>query len=266
MIKFIDENLIGQPGLCPHIAPNTSWNRNAENYKTTICVDRLCFSDEITQDTTNFAWLIEPSIINGENYSRMIEHSKKFKHVFSHTTWLKDKIENFVYCPHGGTWLREEDIAVHEKTRLISMIFSDKQWNGFHRLRHRVYEQYKNANIDFFGSGCDNRIEFKITALKDYRYSIVIENSDDPSYFTEKLLDCLLTGTIPVYKGTKTIGEFFNLDGIITFEDPENLETILPTLTEDLYQQKLDVLKENFETAKKYMFPEQFIQSVIEHA
>ena len=38
-------------------------------------------------------------------------------------------------------------------------------------------------------------------------------------YFTEKLLDCFATGTIPVYLGAPDIGKVFNIDGIITLSD-----------------------------------------------
>ena len=48
-------------------------------------------------------------------------------------------------------------------------------------------------------------------------FSIVIENSIESDYFTEKLLDCFLTGTIPIYVGTKTTSEYFDTDGIIYF-------------------------------------------------
>ena len=41
--------------------------------------------------------------------------------------------------------------------------------------------------------------EDKIKVLGDYRYSLVIENSDE--YVSEKIVDAILAGTIPVYVG-----------------------------------------------------------------
>lgn len=54
----------------------------------------------------------------------------------------------------------------------------------------------------------------KIETLKNYRYSIVIENSQE--YMSEKLFDCLFAGTIPVYVGA-------NLDNLGI---PENLVVV----------------------------------------
>ena len=85
-------------------------------------------------------------------------------------------------------------------------------------MRFRVYDRLKDDNrVDFYGSGCEKPIEFKIEALKDYMFSIVIENSIESDYFTEKILDCFLSGTIPVYVGSKTTSQYFDENGIIYF-------------------------------------------------
>ena len=52
----------------------------------------------------------------------------------------------------------------------------------------------------------------------DYQYSIAIENSRQTHYFTEKLLDCLLTKTIPIYYGCPNIAEYFDTRGWILLE------------------------------------------------
>ena len=53
----------------------------------------------------------------------------KFVKVFSHNKLLEGKIPNFQYIPHGGTWLRDGEMGVFDKSKSISMIYSDKQWN-----------------------------------------------------------------------------------------------------------------------------------------
>ena len=66
----------------------------------------------------------------------------------------------------------------------------------------------------------------------DYRFSIVIENCKRDYWFTEKLIDCLRTGTIPIYWGCPSIGDFFDIRGFILFDDINDLENILNNLTE----------------------------------
>ena len=264
-IKLIDENLIGQPGLSRYIDPQTNWEREPETYDVAIFVDRLCFGTEKDPTKINCAWLIEPPIINGENYVNVVKEQNNFKYIFTHNRETLVKAENAIYVPHGGTWLREEDINIHPKTKLVSSTFSWKQWNPYHRMRFRVYDRLKDDNrVDFYGTGCDKPIEYKIESLKDYMFSIVIENNIEDGLFTEKLLDCFLSGTIPIYVGNKNNREFFDENGIIFFEGDEDLPNILDNLNEELYNSKIESVKKNFELAKNYMFPEQLIQKFLE--
>jgi len=270
-IKFVDENLVGQPGLCPFISPNVNWLRETPNYDICIYTDRLCFNN-IDETKSNYAWILEPPIINGENYRDIVKIASKFKKVFSHNKNLETKIQNFTYCAHGGTWLSENEINTNldKKENLISYLFSDKQWNSYHRLRHITYEILKNQNvpnkdkITYFGSGCNNRIDRKSQALSSFMFSIVIENSEEDDYFTEKLLDCLLSGVIPIYMGTKNIGNYFDIEGIIRFTGPEQLPDILSKLDTNFYMSKTNIINKNFELAKNYIHPEHLISKTIE--
>ena len=72
------------------------------------------------------------------------------------------------------------------------------------------------------------------------------------TYFTEKLLDCFATGTIPVYLGAPDIGDHFNKDGIIDLT--EEFE-----VSEEIYYSKMDAIKENLEKAKEIEVLEDFI-------
>jgi hypothetical protein len=83
-------------------------------------------------------------------------------------------------------------------------------------------------------------------------FSVAIENARDINYFTEKLTDCLLTGTIPLYYGCPNVGDFFDMNGIIIFESMEELHEILDSLTPELYESKLESVKENFKRVFNY--------------
>ena len=104
------------------------------------------------------------------------------------------------------------------------------------------------TNIDLFGRGTSNPLDYKEDSLIDYRFSIVIENSNTENYFTEKLIDCLAVGTIPIYWGCPNIKKFFNENGIVSFNNLDELENLLPSLNEDLYNSKLNIIKENLQT------------------
>jgi hypothetical protein len=275
-INLFDENLTGQDGLSRYISPKLNWLRNDNNpdYEVAIYTDRFAYNKEIDETKQNYIWLIEPPIINGENYSNIQNISKKFKKVFSYNTSLKDKIDNFEFIPHGGTWLNESEIRLHDKNKDMSFVYSDKQWAIGHKLRHRLSNILKEhkSKVDLFGTGSGNQIEYKISALEKYRFSIVIENSLTDDYFTEKILDCFLTGTIPIYFGTKNIINYFDSDGIIflpkiteyDFDMNETLK-LIESCDEQLYNTKLESVINNFNEAQKYIFPEKIIQEKIEN-
>ena len=46
--------------------------------------------------------------------------------------------------------------------------------------------------------------------------ALIIENDITPYFFTEKITNCFISQTIPVYLGATQIHKFFNTDGIIT--------------------------------------------------
>ena len=55
----------------------------------------------------------------------------------------------------------------------------------------------------------------KESALGDYRFSVVIENTREAGYFSEKLIDCLICETLPIYWGAPDIEHFFDSRGMI---------------------------------------------------
>jgi hypothetical protein len=243
-----------------------SLNLNAENHwappenKNDYCIltDNNCFNNNLINSISckKIAWLVEPPIINGENYVKMknFQH-KKFDYVFGSITHHHyTNIPNYKYFAHGGTVHREEDIKIWEKSKLLSMIFSKKKWNNGHRHRHHIYNTIKKSHdFDAFGCGVGNRIKYKIGGLKDYMFSIAMENCMEGDYFTEKIIDCFLTGTIPIYYGTRNIKNYFNMKGILWFRGTDDINKILNRINKELYLEKLDAIKENFQIAQDYI-------------
>jgi Glycosyltransferase family 10 (fucosyltransferase) C-term len=265
-IKLIDSTLIPYDYLCHHIVPDSpSWSRSEENPDVVVGIagDGIRQLDSYS-NVIKCAYIIEPEIINGEDYKNVINNQDKYDYIFLHDLTKKDRIDEkkFVYVFHGGTHLRNSDIQIHNKTKLVSMIFSNKQWNGYHSFRHVVYPLIQDK-VDGYGTGCGRYIQFKSEGLNDYCFSVAMENYDSLGLFTEKILDCFLSGTIPIFYGTSNIGEYFNEKGFFSFKTQEELISIIDSLSFETYQEMLPYVQENFETAKKYMFPEEFIKNFL---
>ena len=84
-------------------------------------------------------------------------------------------------------------------------------------------------------------------------FHIAVENSKHDNYFTEKIIDAFVTKTIPLYWGCPNIRDFFNLDGIILFEDEKDLIEKSKMLTPEFYREREQVMLENREKALGYV-------------
>jgi hypothetical protein len=202
-----------------------------------------------------FLWGIESRYFDGgfENYikANLKEVLETYEAIFTYNNELIKLNEKFKWCPAMGYWIETPNIK--EKIKLVSMICSDKQMTGLQVFRKNYALKNRNK-IHVYGSVVGNRINKKEEGLEDYCFSVCIENDEFDSYFTEKILDCFATGTIPIYKGTKKVTEHFNPDGIL-FVDDVNLDD----LSYELYISKLEAVKDNFNRVQKFAIVEDWI-------
>lgn len=204
------------------------------------------------------AWLLEPFFLHPAPYLTAME--KGFDYVLTHDQNFVTNDERWLWYPAGGSWIAPQDWDIHEKTKDVSILLSSKKSTRGHRLRHEVIERYGDK-VDVFG--LDHRVT-PLEALADYRYSIIIENEKSRYWFTEKLIDCLSVGTIPIYWGCPDIENFFDASGIIEFDGTADLSNILdwlrhPNVAEGDSNSRADAIKRNLETARKYRCCEDWI-------
>jgi hypothetical protein len=201
--------------------------------------------------------LIEPRAIISSTYQFIKNYNKKFEFVLTYDRELLELGKNFSFYPHGGCWIKPTDQKIYSKSKVLSTIASRKKNTTGHKLRHKIINQHK-ANMDVYGIAY-YPIPNKILALKDYMFSLTIENCKLDYYFTEKLIDCFMTGVIPIYWGCPSIGNFFDLQGMIIINEGSDFDRVINLLNRDLYKSKLESIKNNFETAKKYLIAEDWI-------
>jgi len=238
------------------ISENITWDRSPFTNND----DLVIFTDNTLNQVnpnikTKIAWLLESNEITKSSYDWMKYNNNKFDHVLTYYKEFLDRGENFLFNPIGGCWINSEDQQIYEKVKNISIISSNKKMTYGHHLRHQIINQYRN-NIDVFGRGY-NSIDYKLTGLKDYRFSITIENTKTDYYFTEKLIDCFMTGTVPIYWGCPSIDKFFNIKGMIIIDSIDNID--INNLNEETYNSMLPYINENFEKAKEFIMCEDYI-------
>jgi hypothetical protein len=103
--------------------------------------------------------------------------------------------------------------------------------------------------VDVYGRGF-NPIKEKDEGLVDYYYSVAIENDDTANYFSEKLLDCFLTCTLPIYWGCDYVKTIFNPAGIIDIKELQDLKEI-KNFSKDYYNKNIDAIVDNYFEAHK---------------
>jgi hypothetical protein len=251
-----------------NISKNITWDRsgNIENGDIVFFTDSsLSKVDTIKQDCIKIAWLIEPPVVWSESYNYIKLNWGKFDMILTHKDDLLKISEKFKILPMWYSMVYPEKHGVSEKIKNLSIIASSKRDTDGHKLRHQVVDNIKDKiEIDLYGGLTSNGngygpIDDKSLGLSPYRFSIIIENTKSPHYFTEKLIDCMLCGSIPLYWGSSCIGEYFNEKGLITFDSIEDIIKILPTLTKDKYEEMKPFVIENFKTASKYLCVEDYI-------
>jgi hypothetical protein len=236
------------------------WDRdNIKDYDYVFLTDDSLKSVENVTNKRKYAWLLESPEITSNSYSWIMENHNKFDKIFTFKKDILDNVKNSKFLPIGGCWIDDIDRGVHfdSKNKITSMVASGKGQTSGHKLRHIVINSLRDK-FDLYGRAY-NPIVNKITSLKNYRFQIVIENNKSDYYFTEKLIDCLQTGTIPIYWGCPSICNFFDCNSIIRFDSLNELHKIINELTPELYQTKKESILKNFELSKKYTVAEHYL-------
>tara|TARA_Y100000310_G_C20540782_1_gene743186 strand:+ start:180 stop:1031 length:852 start_codon:yes stop_codon:yes gene_type:complete len=208
-----------------------------------------------------FAWGTESPEIYPGPYNSIVNSHVNFKAVFTHQKYLLDLGGNFKFAPGSTCWIKRHDFSIYEKTKLVSMIVSKKNRTAGHKFRLGVIEELDGfPGLDTFGKHFKGRqLGYKLEGLRDYAFSVAMENAQADYYFTEKLVDCFATGTVPIYYGCPGIGDIFDLNGMLVFNSVEELKEILKDLSMGLYQKMLPSVRNNFEISKDYDLGENFI-------
>ncbi len=205
-----------------------------------------------------YIWLLESKEIIQNIYDWILNNynfvESRVSGIFSCDRELCEKYPKFKYALSNAVpWV--EDRKIFEKKKLISMISSNKSMIPGHKKRLEFVSKFKDQ-VDLYGRGFKD-ILCKEDGLRDYMFSISVENAVYDTYFTEKLTDCFATGTIPIFYGSKKVTDYFNKDGIIFLDEDFDIST----LTEDLYYSKMDAIEDNFERCLNLPIAEDYIYS-----
>lgn len=211
-----------------------------------------------------YGMLIEAETITPRDYLLFDRHpglENNFNAIFTSSERLLNKLPNARFMPLSQVWIGTslgggvvDERAYNEKHKNISIIASNKSLCRMHCIRQEIARTCKSQGLaDTYGAFDGGaRFKNKIDTLADYRYQIVVENGTGAYAFTEKILDCFATKTVPIYYGATRIHEFFNPDGIITFTEKDDISAVLAQCDEMNYVGRLSAIEDNFRRVQQF--------------
>lgn len=186
-------------------------------------------------------------------YKETATLESRYRHVFTFDKGLLDKGKPYSLLYYGTNWIGWEQAELHEipqKSKLVSFIANiTHEEEGGYAFRRKIAQALLSIpEVDCFGKGIQ-WIESKRSVLEPYRFSIALENIQKDYYFSEKLVDCFLTYSVPIYWGCPAISELFDPRGMILFSTLDDLHSIINSLSIEKYDAMFPYLKKNRETA-----------------
>lgn len=154
----------------------------------------------------------------------------------------------------------------NNKIDRVSWITSNAKNRFGHQKRMNFLRDIKGKlDFDLFGRGFQP-IEDKWDGISNYKYTLAIENSNANYYWTEKISDCFLSWTMPIYYGCDNIDNYFPAESMIKIdiENPqEALQIIDEAIKTNAWKQNIEAIAEarNLVLEKHQFFP--FVSSLI---
>ena len=249
------------------IAIQNGYGINNTNFKVFIdCNEpKVCYMKEKVESILQYGKYYNLILTSTEEVLNNLPNAKKFLYG---TTWLnKNNKNNKIYLGEvqenfkGFDLQKENSISFLKSNKTLEMmrvapgyILREKIWIVKSKINHPTLFYYSNVFNNYTDTENDGVLpnDDKLNIFKS-KFSIIIENSQETNYFSEKLIDCLLTKTIPIYWGCPNITEYFDKDGFIFIENENDFLSQLNTINlEKYYSDKKQSIEKNFEEAKKY--------------
>ena len=239
------------------------WDRYNFTLDTHFYTHKRCL-ETMGNPKHRYAMFIESEAIMPGSYKLFEKYKgleKDFDLIFTHSAKLLDTLDNARHVPFwshpwygrklGGGELRDD--AYLYKTKDISILSSNKLMSEYNKFRVATAMRCKRDKLaDTFGTFDGGPMVKVADTLKDYRFSICIENDIKPYFFTEKLTNAFAAQTVPIYLGATEIDKFFNPDGIIKFTKNDDIEKVLKQCTKEEYESRLPAILDNYKRVLKY--------------
>ena len=180
--------------------------------------------------------------------------------------------------PSNPTYSVSLDLRQNNRERFLK----DRKFCAFinnNQIEDRIHlfqELHKNEHVDSFGYLFNNTGKAlrgsqydKVKLLEDYKFTIAFENSYDKGYNTEKIIEPLESGCIPLYNGGEKVKDYFNKKSFLYYKDFDSMEPYINHIMQihnnkDLYQEMILHPPLNLEKIYKEFKPDLLVDRILE--
>tara|TARA_Y100000766_G_scaffold261297_1_gene251717 strand:- start:302 stop:1105 length:804 start_codon:yes stop_codon:yes gene_type:complete len=170
--------------------------------------------------------LVEPKAVHARYYNIIPILRYLYHNILVRDPKLASKFNNVHSFSFAELWIETDNLKLPDFSQKggISLIASMKNDLEGHKLRHKLISFDKSHTHQFLTplGRAYEQFENMVSALAPFQYSVVIENSIEPHYFSEKILNCLACKTIPIYWGHESIKQYFDTSNWLFFNDLED--------------------------------------------
>ena len=125
--------------------------------------------------------------------------------------------------------------------KFCNFVYSNSRWaDPFRDKFYRELSKYKK--IDSGGRYLNNiggPVGDKMAFIQDYKFTIAFENSSQPGYTTENLLEPMVVNSLPIYWGNPEVSVDFNERSFVRVSDKRSMEAAIEEIirldTDDEY-------------------------------
>jgi hypothetical protein len=230
------------------------------NVDFTLFYDFQPTIEQVSLSPINIFIACEPNEYFG-NHDFAIQNQNAFSFILTWSTKILNNTPNSIFSVYGESWWQNNPYEYEDmdKEFKVSFLRGNLLKLPGHYHRFELFDRQKEITTPTqFWDKLGERGNFekwrqdKINSFRPYQFSLCMENTSHENYFSEKITDCILNKTIPIYWGCSNIGDFYNAEGILQFKNPDEAIKIINNLTPEYYNSKLDVIEENYKKAFQY--------------
>lgn len=201
-------------------------------------------------------------LVENTQITDTIRNAKPWKHtyLFSGESYLRDDYANYtcvlygsrntgnivnvpLYIPYLVSSFSEQILqsnSIPSVTKVPKKGALVMVSNGSGSVRNAFFERLEQTMDVTYAGHYKNNIggplpytyntpEF-LEYVSNFQFIISMENSEQDTYITEKIIHGLLAGSIPVYWGSKRIHDYFSNDRILTVTHESSFDSVIETM------------------------------------